>query len=159
MTWRIRISFFLVLLLLPWGVFFFSQVWRVDNLSCESKYEVARFTGNQYLRSMGTLSADFSLNNKVLIRYVGELEVDGQLYSVHRAAELNYEFQGGYVKYATVEVSTSFSDNAPDELVFAHVNPSFKKGDVTYSYGYRLGPSIWGVGFKDSPRAVCKLQF
>lgn len=68
-----------------------------------------------------------------------------------------YIIVGDHVKTSTLGASRSFSDDAPDELVYRYAHPSLQTGSHYHARLYRITSDLIATGTDLAPRNLCNI--
>lgn len=159
----INISAIAIAIATPWLALLHENKKATTDLSCIANYEIFSTSGAQVeIRSTGSLLNDFNSDGEVFIRYAGNITLQDHdtltHYKVHRDARLNYKLIYNYISTTTIETHRSLSDNSPDYLVNNFVHTAFQDKNNGRAFMYKLSDEYWAIGFKDSPRILCRQQ-
>lgn len=98
---------------------------------------------------------------QALLRFAGTLQVgNGESrrdFAIHRTAEVALDVVGDQVKSRTLSASRSYSDDAPDELVYRYAHPALEKGSHYHARLYRISQELIATGTDFAARNICAL--
>lgn len=151
----------ILVLLLPWTLFFLQKPVNYIDWSCQSSHEIARVSVDTVFRSFGQVTSYYHADGTGIARFAGTFsqELPGQPTqntTLHRATEFSYSVLGAFVKVVTNKATTLMDDNTPDALAIKYAYMGFKPGYTEYFQIMNVGSSAVAAGFAGMPRIYCQ---
>lgn len=153
------ISSICLLLLLPWGLYRVVAQPSAGPWFCRGESEFVRLSARGPIRYQGSMTYRPEPGGRALIRFEGDFDIgQGTHYHVNRTAEVLSEMHDGNMRLTTLSASTSFADDAPNDLVRRYVHPSLEAGARYDAKLFEIAEGTLASGSEISPRNLCSLQ-